>query len=178
MSARDELLDEYGRADTAPLGTLAELRQKLNAICAEVLRDVDARLAAMQLPEHLKGTLNAWSYVDARQHCRDVVEDMAKEAGKVTPTGGEITQPAELTIYRASHESIVMGRYTNRNAARKHCETVLRRELGEDVFLGWVPDHGGDDAPEELCIGEDFECSGYVVTPLAIASEYDEEADE
>lgn len=37
MRARDELLDEYGRADTAALGTLADLRQKLDAFEAEVL---------------------------------------------------------------------------------------------------------------------------------------------
>jgi hypothetical protein len=43
MSARDELLDEYGRAETAPLGTLGELRTKLEAIRAEVLAEVSAR---------------------------------------------------------------------------------------------------------------------------------------
>lgn len=35
MTARDELLDEYGRAVTAPLGTLLELKQKLDEIRAE-----------------------------------------------------------------------------------------------------------------------------------------------
>ena len=37
MSARDDLLDEYGHADTAPLGTLSELKQKLDAYRVEVL---------------------------------------------------------------------------------------------------------------------------------------------
>ncbi|WP_030798867.1 hypothetical protein [Streptomyces sp. NRRL S-337] len=37
MSARDDLINEYGRAETAPLGTLAELRVKLDAYRAEVL---------------------------------------------------------------------------------------------------------------------------------------------
>ncbi|MDQ0943317.1 hypothetical protein [Streptomyces sp. V1I1] len=100
------------------------------------------------------------------------------EQEKDTREGESTPQPAELTIYRASHESIVFGRYTNRAAARAHCETLVRREVGEDVFLGWVPDHGGEDAPEELCTGEDVECTGYVVTPLTVASEYDAEADE
>ncbi|MFE2457561.1 hypothetical protein [Streptomyces sp. NPDC059402] len=37
MSARDDLIEEYGRADTAPLGTLSELRQKLDAYRDEIL---------------------------------------------------------------------------------------------------------------------------------------------
>ncbi|WP_063735580.1 hypothetical protein [Streptomyces sp. RTd22] len=100
------------------------------------------------------------------------------EAGKPAPVEGETAEPAELTIYRASHDAIVMGRYTNRDAARKHCETVLRREVGPDVFLGWVPDDGSEHAAEELCIGHDVLCSGYIVKPLTVDSEYDEEADE
>ena len=87
-------------------------------------------------------------------------------------------EAAQGTVFRASHDSIVMGHYTTREAAREHCETVLRREIGDDVWIGWVPDHGGEDAPEELCFGEDVECSGYYVTPLEVASEYDEEASE
>lgn len=39
MSARDELIDEYGRADTAPLGTLSDLKQRLDACRAEVLAE-------------------------------------------------------------------------------------------------------------------------------------------
>ncbi|WP_262058574.1 hypothetical protein [Streptomyces sp. STR69] len=39
MTARNDLIDEYGRADTEPLGTLADLRQKLDAYRAEVLAE-------------------------------------------------------------------------------------------------------------------------------------------
>lgn len=46
MTARDDLIDEYGRADTAPLGTLSELRQKLDAYRAEVLTEVTNPAAA------------------------------------------------------------------------------------------------------------------------------------
>lgn len=42
MSAREDLLHEYGQADTAPLGTLADLRRKLDAHRAEVLREAAA----------------------------------------------------------------------------------------------------------------------------------------
>lgn len=96
-------------------------------------------------------------------------------------SAGMLTPPetaAELTVFRASHDSIVMGRYTTAAEARKHCETVVRREVGDEVFLGWVPDDGSEMAAEELCIGEDVECSGYVVTPLAVATAYDPDADE
>jgi hypothetical protein len=90
----------------------------------------------------------------------------------------EVTAP--VTVYRAEHSDsgITLGTYANRQAARKHCETVLRRETGDEAFLGWVPDDGSELAPEELCIGDDVECSGYIVTPVEVASEYDEEADE
>ncbi|KOT49950.1 MULTISPECIES: hypothetical protein [Streptomyces] len=53
MSARDELLDEYGRADTAPLGTLADLRAKLDAVRAEVLREAADELDT--LPADVSG---------------------------------------------------------------------------------------------------------------------------
>ncbi|MEU4947668.1 hypothetical protein [Streptomyces lavendulae] len=39
MNARDEMLHEYGLADSAPLGTLGELRSKLKAYRAEVLAE-------------------------------------------------------------------------------------------------------------------------------------------
>lgn len=46
MSIRDELLDEYGRADATPLGTLADLRNKLDAYRAEVLAEAADEIAA------------------------------------------------------------------------------------------------------------------------------------
>ncbi|MFD3802596.1 hypothetical protein ACFWTC_02980 [Streptomyces sp. NPDC058619] len=39
MSVRDDLIDEYGQADTEPLGSLTELRAKLAAYRAEVLAE-------------------------------------------------------------------------------------------------------------------------------------------
>lgn len=40
MSAREDLIDQYGRATEAPLGTLAEFRQKLDAYREEVRREI------------------------------------------------------------------------------------------------------------------------------------------
>lgn len=46
MSARDDLIDEYGRADTEPLGTLDDLRWKLGTIRAEVRAEALAEAKA------------------------------------------------------------------------------------------------------------------------------------
>ncbi|WP_405611189.1 hypothetical protein [Streptomyces sp. NBC_01508] len=51
MTAREDLLDAYGRAGTAPLGTMADLHQALAAIRAEALTEAaDDLLSAC--PEH------------------------------------------------------------------------------------------------------------------------------
>ncbi|MEV4335716.1 hypothetical protein [Streptomyces sp. NPDC049590] len=98
---------------------------------------------------------------------------------------------ASLTVYRASHDSIVMGLYTTREAAREHCEALMRRE-NPVATLEWRPDGewredddgepGPDEAEELYVYGSDedstWDPSGYVVTPLEVASEYDEGADE
>lgn len=87
------------------------------------------------------------------------------------------------TVYRAEHDAIVMGLYTTREAAREHCMTVARRD-SKGAALEWIPDEPSeDDSPEELRnlgFGPDDEWfgTGYVVTPLEVASQYDEEADE
>jgi hypothetical protein len=147
-------------------------RAALDAFRAEVLREA-ADIFVAACPD---GTAE-FAFPLCQCDAADDLRRMADEAGKAAGAG-ESTQPAELVIYRAEHETIVFGRYTNREAARAHCEALLRREVGDAVFLGWVPDHGGDDAPEELCLGEDVECTGYVVTPLTVASAYDQDGDE
>lgn len=91
-----------------------------------------------------------------------------------------------LTIYRASHDSIVMGLYTNREAARQHCEANVRLEEPEGSIRHlswWTEDVADDDAEYELHItpaevGGLIRGTGYVVTPLDVASAYDEGADE
>lgn len=105
-----------------------------------------------------------------------------KQAGKKDTREGESTPPtAELTIYRASHDSIVMDHYTTREAAREHCETLMHREQ-PDADLNWYtdPTEGYEDAPEDLfmVIAGGESDTGYAVTALEVASEYDAEADE
>lgn len=108
------------------------------------------------------------------------------------PIAYELTEKAEeLTVFRASHESIVFGLYTTREAAREHCKKLMERE-NSALTLDWRPDgpwrEGDDGEPgpyeaEELYEYGTHESStwnptGYVVTPLEVASEYDEQADE
>ncbi|MFI1371288.1 hypothetical protein ACH4UY_04660 [Streptomyces longwoodensis] len=92
-------------------------------------------------------------------------------------------------VYRAEHpdSGIVLGTYSNREAAAAHCEALARRE-GSTGLVSWVPDDGDALSPEELtffdveyCDGDDVPvqtCTGYVVTPLKVAAEYDAGADE
>ncbi|MGW3428940.1 hypothetical protein ACWDHW_13430 [Streptomyces melanosporofaciens] len=105
----------------------------------------------------------------------DVTED-----GKAAAAGGEITQPAELTIYRASHDSIVMGLYTTRQAAYEHCEAY---EMRDDPVspMAWKVDEDGVAELVRIRVPRSpgaEAATGYVVTPLIVAAEYDEEADE
>lgn len=90
-----------------------------------------------------------------------------------------------LTVFRASHDSIVMGHYTTRDAAQAHCEAKVRQEepAGSIRHLSWSADDIGDQAEYELHItpaetGGLIRGTGYVVTPLTVSSEYDAEADE
>src|SRR5690606_35607152 len=125
--------------------------------------------------------LNRVSELEARlaEYERPVDED---------PIAYALTETAPLTVFRASHDSIVMGLYTTREAARAHCETVLRREIGDTAGdLGWIPDDGSDGSAEELSLvgpGVDEDgvpydtATGYVVTPLEVAAAYDPDGDE
>lgn len=85
-------------------------------------------------------------------------------------------------VYRASHESIVMGLYTTAAEARAHCVAEERRtwSTGAKPVFDWIEDEE-DGVAELVTVAEDGETesvTGYVVTALEVASEYDEEADE
>jgi hypothetical protein len=98
-------------------------------------------------------------------------------------------EAAQGTVYRASHDSIVMGLYTTAAAAREHCETLVRREYTSsgiaDLKLSWREGEDAVDQPEdgeqELIehVGPHFaRPTGYVVTALEIAAKYDPDGDE
>ncbi|MFD3614468.1 hypothetical protein ACFWWT_04295 [Streptomyces sp. NPDC058676] len=87
------------------------------------------------------------------------------------------TETAELVIYRATWDTMRLGRYTTEAEARKHCEDHARRDLPTASF-DWIEDE--EDGVSELVasVGEDERPTGYEVTALEIASKYDPGADE
>ncbi|MFE7954441.1 hypothetical protein [Streptomyces sp. NPDC057413] len=82
------------------------------------------------------------------------------------------------TDYRASHDSIVMGHYSSLRAAQQHCEVEACVDIVGDAALDWIEDEedGVFELVAETADGEFT--TGYVVTAVEVASEYDEEADE
>ncbi|WP_240963936.1 hypothetical protein [Streptomyces sp. C1-2] len=89
-------------------------------------------------------------------------------------------EAAPTTVYRASHDSIVMGLYTSREAAMHHCEA---HELRDDPVspMFWRTDEDGTaELFRELVPRSPGaeSATGFVVTPLEVAASYDEGADE
>jgi hypothetical protein len=86
---------------------------------------------------------------------------------------------ADVTVYRASHESIVIGHYTTAAAAREHCEAYVQREHPGAV-LDWIADEDDELSPAELAeqVGDEESLTGYVVTPVSVAAAYDPDGDE
>jgi hypothetical protein len=100
-------------------------------------------------------------------------------------SSGHLATPAPAKVFRASHDSIVMGYYTTADSAREHCEAMVQQEepAGSIRHMSWSADDIGDHAEYELHItpaatGELIRGTGYLVTPLEIASEYDPDADQ
>jgi len=97
-------------------------------------------------------------------------------------TPGVPMEPGETLpkVYRASHDSIVMGLYTTAAAARAHCEAEERRcwPALKTLPFDWIEDE--EDGVAELVIdnGDEETETGYVVTALEVAAAYDEEADQ
>ncbi|GGJ81676.1 hypothetical protein GCM10011583_11440 [Streptomyces camponoticapitis] len=92
-----------------------------------------------------------------------------------------------LIVYRAVYEPpgqpIPLGWYTTTEAARAHCETALRFDNPAHVTLDldWIGDESEPLDPWELVAavdGSDEQPTGYVVTPIEVASTYDPDADE
>lgn len=127
--------------------------------------------------------------LEAERHSTNEALDDAVKALKTDRDRIAELEAAPTFVYRAEHpdSGIVLGTYCNREAAVAHCEALARRE-GSTGLVSWVPDDGDALSPEELtffdveyCDGDDVPvqtCTGYVVTPLEVASGYDEEADE
>ncbi|MET8978499.1 hypothetical protein ABZX85_23065 [Streptomyces sp. NPDC004539] len=148
-----------------------------------------AHAAGMPVGIDLDGTLTdhrMWSVVWDRAAERWTVAGYDDEPDGIdrlaAPTQAPQTEdiPA-LTVYRASHDSVVMGLYTTAAEARKHCETEERRSwlTGTTLSFDWIEDEEDGIAELVVVAGQNEESTtGYVVTALEIAASYDEEADE
>ena len=105
-----------------------------------------------------------------------------KLAAELRRMASEAVPATDLTIYRASHDSIVMGIYTTATEARAHCVAEERRTWAksENPVFDWIEDEE-DGVAELVTVSEDGETetvTGYVVTALTVASAYDPEADQ
>ncbi|WP_460347618.1 hypothetical protein [Actinoallomurus acanthiterrae] len=86
--------------------------------------------------------------------------------------------PSELTIYRADagHGRAILGLYTNREAARAHCEDYARGGQNDEPLV-WYPDDA-DEAVEALSVAGVGLDTGFTVTAVTVASEYGGKTDE
>ncbi|MFI7014422.1 hypothetical protein [Streptomyces sp. NPDC050164] len=100
---------------------------------------------------------------------------------RIAPTqalrDGDQDKAPALVIYRASWDTMRLGRYTTDAEARKHCEDHARRDLPSAVF-DWIEDEEDGVAELVATVDGDEGPTGYTVTALEIASKYDPEADE
>lgn len=98
-----------------------------------------------------------------------------------------------LIVYRAGYERelIPLGWYTTPEAAREHCEDDCRTALAAEYPTGttftfsWLGDDGEEPDPWELAASAvvdgqpaEYEPTGYVVTPIEVATAYDPDADQ
>ncbi|MEU9198984.1 hypothetical protein [Streptomyces sp. NPDC048332] len=114
--------------------------------------------------------------------CDDPAEVRSWVDGISLLAGLPTTPDSGLTYYRASHESIVVGRCFTEAVARRRCETLLSSEHPDDSVLlfDWIGDESYPDEPWELTVqinGGDEQPTGYVVHPLRIEAEFDPDAE-
>ncbi|MFC8276285.1 hypothetical protein ACFUJR_27890 [Streptomyces sp. NPDC057271] len=108
-------------------------------------------------------------------------------AGLVPKAGQAAPATGPMTMYRAANEWVTLGHYTTREAARAHCQLHARDKYAAPA-LAWAacpPDEQDEAAKQDMANvflsdpGDDVpESTWYEVTPLAVLTEVDKEADE
>jgi hypothetical protein len=188
--------ERYGQmAKLHPVGWLHAEDEDGKTTCLQKAIDAlaapDMTTAWTTIARHVAKYPSRHDAATIRTVLRELVRHIESKRGEQDTRKGATTP--ELVVYRASHDSIAMGLYTTAAAARAHCETAVRREHADSstVQLWWREDEDTVDQPED-CEQELIENvksdavpgpgytrpTGYVVTPLTVASAYDEEADE
>lgn len=166
-----------------------------NVICAQASSNTDAETKldqhAAEVEEARDEVVVAWLGKKSREYRNtgtrqgalqaDAVAKMADKLRRGAARKNNLLGAPELTVYRAQHDSIVMGLYTTAAAARAHCEGAERSSwpTGTNLTFDWIEDE--EDGVVEMTVfagQNDESTTGYVVTPLTVAAAYDEEADE
>ncbi|MFD0437062.1 hypothetical protein [Streptomyces chartreusis] len=179
----DVALSRYCRRSSDPLGEPTRLlAQYTHALRSEILAaDGQAYAGELTVLRGLVATLAAVAKHGDLSDVQKLLRDHTRTDAEVRE-GGAVPP---LTVYRAQHDSIVMGLYTTREAAQQHCEAKVRQEEpeGSILHMSWSADDIGAYAEYELHItpaetGGLIRGTGYIVKPLEVAFEYDAEADE
>ncbi|MGW3166943.1 hypothetical protein ACWC9Q_29615 [Streptomyces sp. NPDC001142] len=105
------------------------------------------------------------------------VEEWADGWVEIGGPGQMPEEAPEVTVYRAEYETFVLGLYTTAAAARAHCEAFLRRDQ-PTASPDWIEDDEDQVAELVAQIGDEERPTGYIVTVLEVATDYDPEADE
>ncbi|MFD7884039.1 hypothetical protein ACFV3N_16570 [Streptomyces bauhiniae] len=188
--------------DAVELLTAAELAYERLRVALESAkrgrRDARAQVAELERKVELERkacATNFWLYVSQKDRADAAREDAVKaltEAAELSPEHAEAlcdrartiakaptwpAKPPTLTVFRADWNTIPLGTYARSAAARKHCETHVKREI-PGATLDWIEDEEDGVAELAAAFGEDERSTGYTVAAVEIASEYDEEADE
>lgn len=171
MSARDAITDMVRAVNGSSAYAVAGLPLLLDQYRAEVLREAADAVA---------GAFHGEPFLNYPPDFADLLRRMAGAAESDKGNHEGESGPA-LTVYRASHDSLVMGLYTTATEARAHCMAEERREWASDAnpVFDWIEDEE-DDVAELVTVAEDGETetvTGYVVTALEVASKYDPEAE-
>lgn len=135
MSAREDLLNEYGQADTAPLGTLADLRQKLDAYRADVLAEAEVEITLAvernqrEHPDEAAMVARRLGMRAAERIVRGMREETEEES---SPVGAEATPD----FFQPGH-TYAQSEFPQYDW-RFRCDTVTAHpEDGERTALGW-----------------------------------------
>ncbi|PWI08361.1 hypothetical protein DIZ27_23265 [Streptomyces sp. NWU339] len=199
QKSRAETLDRLLREAQARLGEhevsplawarLLDAKSLDNFLCAIGMAadTAEAEGALSQVEEMIRSFRAALPAGAEQERARTLHEHVIARDAEIEKLRARVAEleAAQGTAYRAQHDSIVMGLYTSREAAQAHCEAKVQQEepAGSIQHMSWVADDIGPDAEYELHItpaetGGLIRGTGYVVTPLEVASEYDPEGDE
>jgi hypothetical protein len=148
---------------------------------APVLRrllDAEARVTALEAPAAVQQRAGYEAAIEVmRQEKLPMSVGLLEAQLELDALDGLVPRP--LQVYRAEHpdSGIILGHYGTPAAARAHCEAMSRRET-PGASLDWIEDDEDGIAELVAAFGEDERSTGYIVTALELAAEYDEEADE